>query len=67
MYSTSTIKNQSETEITEGKYSQYFFKLLGIGIISILQMENTRGFLKATETGVISILRYKTDTIRYLC
>jgi hypothetical protein len=38
---------------------------LGIGIISILRMENTRGFLKATETSVISILRYKTDTIRY--
>ena len=45
LYTTSTIKNQSETEITEGKYSQFF---------------------KSTETGVISILRYKTDTIRYL-
>jgi hypothetical protein len=42
LYTTSTIKNRSETEIAEGKYSQYFLKLLGIGIISRLGMENTR-------------------------
>ncbi len=29
-------------------------------------MENTRGFLKAPKTGVISILCYKNDTILYL-